>query len=324
MTNGTALGASLISCSSLAHFCDFFGGELGFDLSPTETLSGDAFTRHWNLPPGTTATAVAASVGNSAVGRVIGIVFDALSRASTANGKAEPFIGYWNLNFYVDDIFAVTDRLEAQGYRFWSRPIRNVVNGGAGAPVEAIFAGPDDIAINLVQLDGDEGSQVAEIRRETAGLPKSRTGFSQVATSAHATRDIVAASRFSREVLGMTVSIDAVLESPEVNELTGRPRDGRTHVLWMRGAHPYGKVALSQPLNYELRDVAAIAVAPAIGQLAHSFDVADLDAAIVAATACGAPPIGQPEVIAIPGVGDRRAVMVRSPGSNALIQLVQS
>lgn len=324
MTDGTALGAAIISCSSLQHFCDFYGGELGFDLSPAETLSGEAFTRHWNLPSGATATAVAASVGDSPVGRVIGIAFDAPSHLRTTDGKAGPFIGYWNLNFYVDDIFATTDRLERQGYRFWSRPIRNVVKGGAGAPTEAIFAGPDDIAINLLQLDGEEGSQVAEIKRETAELPKSRMGFSQVATSAHATRDIAAASRFSREVLGMTVSIDAVLESPEVNELTGRPRDGRTQVLWMRGTHPLGKVALSEPLNYQLRDVAAIAVAPAIGQLAHSFDVPDLDRAVEAARECGAPPINDIDMIAIPGLGERRVAMVRSPGSNAFIQLVQA
>jgi catechol 2,3-dioxygenase-like lactoylglutathione lyase family enzyme len=263
------------------------------------------------------------SVGHSAVGCVLGVEFDAKERPWVADTSPAPFIGYWNLNFYVDDIVDACGRVSAGGYRFWSRPIKHAVSGGGGAPTEAIFLGPDNVAINLVELDGSPGSQTAELARESAELPRSRTGFSQVATTAHATHDLATASTFYREVLGMQTVIDTILENPKVNELTGRPHDARTHVIWMRGNHPYGKVALSVALNYTLADRAARAVAPAIGYLAQSFAVPDLAAALVSVARYGVEPLGAPAEVDL--AGDRRvtAVMLRAPGSGALIQLTQ-
>jgi hypothetical protein len=264
-----------------------------------------------------------ASVGQSPVGRVLGIEFDAPGRPWVTDASQAPFVGYWNLNFYVDGIVDACARMAERGYRFWSQPVRHSVPGGAGAPIEAIFLGPDNVAINLVELDGALGSQTAELARETAKLPRSRTGFSQIATTAHATRDLVAAVAFHREVLGMWPAIDAVLENPDVNQLTGRPRDARTHVIWMRGDHAYGKIALSQGLNYSLVDRTAVAAAPAIGYIAQSFAVPDLAMALAKASRLGARPLAGPDTVDLANGRPVTAVMLRSPGSGALIQLTQ-
>ena len=320
----TGLGCAIIGTAALEDFIGFYGGELGMDASPVAELGGAAFEGHWGLPPGSRARSVLMSVGGSDVGRVLGIEFAGRERRIIADETRGPFIGYWNLNFYVDGIVETCARLAARGYRFWSRPISHQVGQGAGAPIEAIFLGPDRVAINLVELGGASGSAVAELRQETAGLPRSRGGFSQVATTAHATRDLEAALVFHRDVLGLRPTIDTVLESPAVNELTGRPRGARTRVVWMRGEHPYGKVALSQPLNYVLADRTGDMAAPAIGYLAQSFAVPDLPRAIAAAAACGAMPIGEPGAVELAATLRVTAALLRSPGSGAPVQLVQA
>ncbi len=317
------LGIAIVGTESLAQFVDFHAGALGMDASPVAQLGGPAFERHWGLSPGSRARSALMSVGGSDVGRVLGIEFDARARRWIAGDTRGPFIGYWNLNFYVDDIIDACATLEARGHQFWSRPISHVVGDGAGAPIEAIFLGPDRIAINLVELGGASGSSVDALRQETAGLARSRTGFSQVATTAHATRDIEAAIAFHRDVLGLWPTIDTVLESPEVNELTGRPRDARTRVVWMRGAHPYGKVALSQPLNYALPDHARGSAAPAIGYLAQAFSVSDLPRALALAAAAGTVPLAGPAVVELAAGLAVPMALLRTPGSDALLQLMQ-
>jgi catechol 2,3-dioxygenase-like lactoylglutathione lyase family enzyme len=323
VTAASSLGVAILGTASLDAFVDFYGGQLGMEPSAVVRLEGPAFERHWNLAAGSQARAVLLSVAGSPVGRVLGLEFEAGPVAAISAGIRGPFIGYWNLNFYVDDIEESCRRLAARGFRFWSRPVRHTVGESAGAPIEAIFEGPDGVAINLVQLDAAPGSPIEAIWRETRAIARSPRGFSQVATSAHATSDLDAAARFYREVLGMHAAVDAVLESAAVNELTGRPRDARTRVLWMRGDHPYGKVALSQPLNYTLPDRAAAAAAPATGYLAQGFAVPDLAAALVEAQACGAPLVGAPVELALPGAGAPRCALLRVPGSGALVQLLE-
>jgi len=323
-SSAPGLGMAIIGTASIDAFVAFYAGQLGMDASPVAELGGEAFERHWGLPRGSRARAVLMSVGGSEVGRVLGIEFTGRDRRWIADDTRGPFIGYWNLNFYIDGIVDTCARLAAQGYRFWSRPISHEVGKGAGAPIEAIFLGPDRVAINLVQLGGASGSAVAELQQEAARLPRSRKGFSQVATTAHATHDIAAALAFHRDVLGLRPTIDTVLESPAVNELTGRPKDARTRVVWMRGDHPYGKVALSQPLNYALVDRAREAAAPAIGYLAQSFTVPDLAGALAVARSAGAIVLSEPREVELPTDLRVIAALLRSPGSGAPVQLVQA
>ncbi|NBU26310.1 MAG: hypothetical protein EBS39_11995, partial [Gammaproteobacteria bacterium] len=147
--SGAALSVAVVGTESLARFTDFFGGRVGLDATPEVTVGGDAFERHFALPPGSTARAVLMSLGGSPVGRVLGLQFDAPQRRRVSDGRPGPFVGYWNLNFYVDDIRATCAALEADGCAFWSRPVSHAMAGDAGAPVEAIFVGPDGVAINL-------------------------------------------------------------------------------------------------------------------------------------------------------------------------------
>ena len=105
-------------------------------------------------------------------------------------------------------------------------------------------------------------------------------GFTEVATSSHRVKDREPAFAFHRDVLGQEIFIDATLGSESTNQLWTLPDEARTRATFMRGAHPFGKVVLSQPLNYRPPDFVPRAVAPNIGYLAMVFPVPDLAAAL--------------------------------------------
>ena len=93
--------------------------------------------------------------------------------------------------------------------------------------------------------------------------------------------------------------------------------------MLVQGDHEYGKIALAEPLNYELTDLVPDAVAPNIGYIAQSFAVNDLDAKAAECAAVGAELFTEPTEIDLPGRGVCRAMIVRNPGSGALQELFQ-
>jgi catechol 2,3-dioxygenase-like lactoylglutathione lyase family enzyme len=258
------------------------------------------------------------------VGRVLALAFDARERVTVPEAGDRTYRGLWNLNFYVDDIRATTRELKARGFVFWSEPVGYEVSAKAGAPVEVLFDGPDGLAINLVELTGDETSTIGQLRLEVAKLGKTRTGFTQVSTTSHSVIDRDKAHAFYTRVLGMQTRIDDILDKPETNHFLGRPKGARTRATFVAGAHQFGKIALSHPLNYTVPDKVALAVPPNIGYLAQSFRVDSLDQALVACREIGAATFSAPEALEIPGLGPVRATIVRNPGSGALMHLFET
>jgi hypothetical protein len=98
----------------------------------------------------------------------------------------------------------------------------------------------------------------------------------------------------------------------------------RSRVARMIGGDMFGKVALIAPENRTYVDLAAHTFPPAVGYLAQCFLVPDLDAARAAASRVGAAEFSAPVALArVPGGGAARGSIVRSPGSGALIQLLE-
>jgi catechol 2,3-dioxygenase-like lactoylglutathione lyase family enzyme len=257
------------------------------------------------------------------VGRVLALAFDAPDRTHVIQPGDRTYRGLWNLNFYVDDIRATTKRLQARGYNFWSEPVGYEVSAKAGAPVEVLFDGPDGLAINLVELTGDDTTTVGRLRREVAALGKTKAGFTQVATTSHSVVQRDKALAFYTRVLGMEVRIDDILAKPETNRFLGRPPEAKTRATFLAGAHQFGKVALSHPENYAVPDRTTLAVPPNIGYLAQSFCVPSLLRAMDACRAVGAEVYSPMMELEIPGVGLVAAVIVRNPGSGALMHLFE-
>lgn len=321
---GSSLSIAVLGVSSLNLAKSFYGDVIGLEASDPTVLSGPGFETHWQLPLGSTAEAVMFSAGDSPVGRVLAIQFHAEERETIPQPGDRTYRGLWNLNFYVDDIRATTRELKAQGYTFWSEPVGYEVSAAAGQPVEVLFDGPDGLAINLVELTGGNSTAIGKLRLEVEAEGKTKTGFTPVSTTSHSITDHEKALSFYERVLGLKVIIDDVLDKPETNHFLDRPEGARTRATFVSAEHPFGKIALSHPLNYAAPSKEGLQIPPNVGYLAQGFLVPDLMLSLDICNEIGAKLFSEPSDIMLPGVGPRFAAVVRNPGSGALMELIES
>jgi hypothetical protein len=122
----------------------------------------------------------------------------------------------------------------------------------------------------------------------------------------------------------MGALIDEELSADRVNAFLRLPEGARTHVTFMQGNHMFGKLALSEPLNYAAKcvDLRPRAHAPNVGYLAQAFEVDDVAAAVARSRELDAEVVVEPRVAVLPGLAPRGSAIVRNPGSGALQWLV--
>ncbi len=320
---GSPLSLAVLGVSSLETARKFYGDVVGLDASEPTPMAGPGFEAHWGLEPGVTADGVMFSAGSSNVGRVLAIEFHADHRQTIPQPGDRTYRGLWNLNFYVDDIRTTTKTLKADGYTFWSEPVGYEVSAAAGQPVEVLFDGPDGLAINLVELTGGEETAIGKLRREVAAEGKTPTGYTPVSTTSHSIIDHERALTFYQYVLGLHVIIDDVLNKPETNHFLGRPTGAETRATFVSANHPFGKIALSYPLNYKVPTKGSRQVAPNVGYLAQGFLVSNLGEALKVCDGIAVERFSDPVEIIVPGVGAQMAAIVRNPGSGALMELIE-
>ncbi len=324
MSRGAPLAAAIIGVRSLETSAAFYRDIVGLHGGPVVALQGAGFTTHWGLPAGARARAQRFAMPGVDIGAVALIEFDAPERVQVRRAGESTIRGLWNLNFYVDDIRAACAMLAARGFALWSEPTGYEVSAASGAPIEALFDGPDGVAINLVQLTGDASTVIGRVRAAVAAVGHTPTGWTAVSTTSHSVRDTDAARAFYQDVLGLTVLMDDVLDKPASNQFLRRPVGARTRATFMASDHPFGKIALSQALNYAVPDHVDDAVAPNIGYLAQSFRVTSLAAALESAARTGAALLSPALQVDAWGNGTvRPAAQVAAPGSGASIQLVE-
>ena len=324
MSATAPLAAAIIGVRELEGSAAFYRDIVGLQSGPIVELRGSAFADHWGLPHSARARAQRFAMPGVDIGAVTLIEFDAPQRLQIRRTGESTIRGLWNINFYVRDIDAACRMLAARGYAIWSEPTGYEVSAASGAPIEALFDGPDGVAINLVQLTGDASTVIGRVRAAVEAVGHTPTGWTAVSTTSHSVRDTEAAIAFYREVLGLSVLMDDVLDKPASNHFLRRPVGARTRATFMASEHPFGKIALSQALNYPVPDHVADAVAPNIGYLAQSFRVSSLDSALASAKRLGVIPLAAPAQLDAWGDGATHwAVRVAAPGSGASIQLVE-
>jgi len=320
---GSPLSVAVIGAENLEASLAFYRDIIGLTAHPPVVWQGEAFERLWRLPPGASATAVFCELPGCPVGRVLLLQFNAAKRKPIRPADAPRAFGLINLNFYTDDITADAKNLAAKGYRFWSEPTQYNLSSAAGTPTEVIFDGPDTVAINLVQLTStDPNTRVGQMRAYVQTHGRTPTGYTPVVTSSHCARNIAKATEFYVKVLKSGVLIDEIMASPAQNHFLRLPEKARTAVKFIQGNHMFGKIALSQPLNYPCVDLVPAAVAPNIGYIAQVFVVKDLAEAEAACAALRCEIYAPAMELDMPGVGRCRSLMVRNPGSGALQQIV--
>ena len=321
---GSALGISFIGVADMERSLEFYRDVIGLRVTEPQDWSGESLAGQWQSPPGMKAEAVLATYPGSSVGRVMLVRFHADSRKEVRAERQTRWIGLGNLNFYNNHIHETARRLSEAGYRFWSLPTTYEMSKAVGSPTEVVFEAPDSVPVNLVQLVRGTRTQTGEMATFLDSHGMTPTGFTQVTTSAHYVRDMDAAVEFHRQVLGMEPLIDEILDRPEQNNFLSLPEDARTHVLFVKGGHMFGKVALCSPLNYECEDLVGRAEAPNIGYLAMGFDVPDLDKAVTRARELGTEILADPRDLFLPHLGVLRGAVVRAPGSGARYHLYET
>lgn len=322
---GSPLAAAVLSTADLDGALQFYCDRLGFDAGPVRIWRDPVLAVLTGGPPDTAARACLLSSGGDIVGRILLLQFvdatghdvpgERIQRAS--NSRA---VGLANLNFYVADMRAAIVEFRELGYEFWTDPTLHNMSDAVGKPIEVLFDGPDGVVINFVELaSNDPSTRIGQMRAYVERHGRNRCGFTPVVTTSHVVRSMSAARNFYERALGMRPLIDVELHAPESNAFLRLPPAARTHVTFMQGNHMFGKLALSQPLNYlqECDELAPRAHAPNQGYLAQIFEVADVSAAYWACRELAAEGLTAPTQLHIPGFGLRRGFVVRAPGSGA-------
>jgi catechol 2,3-dioxygenase-like lactoylglutathione lyase family enzyme len=315
--------AATIGVADLERSVALYRDHLGLDELGRQRLAGRAFETHWGLPAGATATMVLLGEPRFPVGRLALLEFDAPGRQVVREVEWQNIFGLINLNFYSDDIYAHTRRLEAAGCRPWSEPQVHDM-GAMGQPIEVMLDGPDGVVINLIELRGEPGARVLRTRAwidDHGGF--NRCGTTPMSTTAHHVKRYEPAREFYTRVLGMSVRNDLVLRGENMERFTRFPKGALARDTYLQGDHVYGKIALMHPINFECLDVIARAVAPNIGYLAQTFLVDDLQATLALAATLGTEVFSAALEMELPVHGRVATAIVRNPGSGALHELLQ-
>lgn len=326
--DGSPMRAAVIGCRDIEKSLAFYRDRIGLSVLADELLSGPAFRSFWKLNGGASARAVLLGQGDEGVGQVLLLDFQ------LPEGSARPLeirdrsivraYGCFNLNFYTADIHRDFEGLKKDGYVLWSDPVQHFFGDDVGDPIEGIFEGPDRVPINLVELaTRDPATRVGQMRAYVENRGYTPAGFTPIVTSSHGVDSSERAMTWYEQVLNMKPLIDEVLGTPESNRLLNLPEDAKTRVVFMQGNHMFGKVVLSQPLNYECESLIERARPPNIGYLAQVFAVSDLDEAAGKCNALKAEVVSRPQATPWPGAGSVSAMLVRNPGSGALQVLME-
>ncbi|GIT37080.1 MAG: hypothetical protein Ct9H300mP6_09480 [Gammaproteobacteria bacterium] len=70
------------------------------------------------------------------------------------------------------------------------------------------------------------------------------------------------------------------LSSKISNQFLRRPDDGRTLITFMQGSHFYGKIALSEPINYRSQIISVMPVPQILGYFGQGFLIPDIQKVI--------------------------------------------
>jgi len=225
----------------------------------------------------------------------------------------------------VRDAVQASTNLAAHGFPPWTPPTRHAFESGVGNPVEVLFDGPDGLTINLVELAStDPATRVGQMRAYTERRGFTATGYTPVVTTSIICRDLEPTREYCERVLRMGVLIDDELAAPHVNGFLRLPTQARTRIKFMQGNHMFGKLALSQPLNYadECVDLVPRAEAPNVGYLAQGFELDDLDMADRACAELRLATLFKDDALELPGLGTRAVRALRVPGVGATHWLV--
>jgi catechol 2,3-dioxygenase-like lactoylglutathione lyase family enzyme len=319
---GFPLSYAVIRSARIDVSVRFYRDELGFKLLSEGEVNDVGFAKLWQLPHDTVVHVAILEACGSAVGRILLLQIDGIEAQYARAPTDRMTQGLLNLNFYVKDLRTRARAFMAAGYEFWSEPVDYKLDGGAGGAIDVLFEGPDSVVINLIEPEGETGTETAATRTRADALGRTEQGFTPIATSAIVVTAIDASQKFYQQVLGFDAKIDAIFGGGPTNQVLCLPDEAKSRLVFMAADHVFGKIALIQPLNFSIPDRIDRALRRSIGYLAQAFTIDDLSYRFAVAKNVGASIWSEATAFSIPGLSGRGAI-VRIPGSGALAWLIK-
>ena len=305
-----ALGFACISSADLDTSIAFYRDVIGFDVA------GEGSSGRLRAFLGVAAGPPVRWALMRACGLSIGQILLLQCPGETPEVIREPLDrttrGLWNINFYVADLRATARDLRARGLALWSDPVEYPV-GDAGSAVEVLFNAPDGVSINLVQPLGSNSTFTGRIRAAATAFGSTVAGFSPVATTACCVWSVEPVKRFFQKAFDLSVVLDEVLGREETNRFLCRPATAQSRTVFLEGEHFFGKIALNEPLNYDVPDRSGRARAGNIGYFAMGFRSQAIALDVERAVGARAEDISGVVELDIPELGSSSALL-RAPG----------
>ena len=317
------LNLVIISVKNLEESLRFYTNTIGLSHNPIEEFDNNEIKKFWSVSEETKIRQALCFRKNSEIGQILLIEFSNQEKTYIKADQDSGMIrGLWNINFYVENILKSLKLLKSRGFNPWTDPSLHRI-GEIVSPTEVIVEGPDRIAINLVQLpESSDNDSIQEICDYFQSNGTTKFGFTEVVTTSHCVHSTADAASFYQHVLGMRVMFQDTMKSVESNSFLRRPNDAKTQITFLRGNHNYGKIALSEPLNYKVPNRIDFARPPNIGYFAQGFFVDSLDQTIQACKELNTV-LWEKSLIKIGHYRKYNSILVECPGSDALIALLE-
>jgi len=206
-------------------------GRMGFQLSQAFTGPDPGLEAYWKLPPGSIYRQVMLRAPGCRAGQLHLVQFSKVGPAVREDASAFDLCPK-NLDIYVDDMSRRMSDLRAAGMRFRNPDFTEAVSPDGVRFREIHLAGHDEINFVLLQLLDHPP-------------PVDANGFSGIGPLVTIVRDTAAERDFYRDVLGLTLLHDNVLEGPEIERMIGLPPGAALDVsIWGQPGEHLGQVEI--------------------------------------------------------------------------------
>jgi len=288
-----------ISVSDMPASVAFFRDMLEMNVVGAERLNAPAFQRLWNLPKGTTASAV--YLRNDEQSTAIELLEVRPNSGHTIRDGARMYdYGLLDVAFRARGLDIIYHDLQRRGVRFQSPPVVYTADWANVTVSEAIMIGPDQMPVALIE-------------RLSEPKPFIRNRFGTMVDVAQYVEDMDSCNPFYTDILGYKSVFDRELPEGMIDEIVGLPPGSRSRLNLMYQLETKTPAVELIHCSSPGRSLAPVIGPASYGLFSMSFATANLGGLLDAVKQAGFPVIGGPSEAACLLHGPITAATVRGP-----------
>jgi len=275
-----------------------WSGFFGFQIYVQKEGEDPDLARFWGLSPKDIKRQALLGTPGANTGKVHFVEFNRPGPA-VRDGADNFALCAKNLDVYAHDLPARVEELQAAGYHFNHQKCNEVTAPDGTVFREITLYGHDEINIVLLELVGME-------------LPFTPQGYAGIGPVVGNVADAGTEREFFRDVIGMNVLYDSVLEGPELEHTFGLPPGSAlSYSIWGDAGVAFGRVQIVNFRGVDGKNLYPAAIPKQRGILQTSYVEADLPRLIRILREAGVEWSEAGELSALPGSG--RFIRFHSP-----------